>query len=253
MSVRGLAASELTKARTLRAMPILAAVAVLATWPMAWTNAASGADIPADDPRLFSSVPIPTEYQGFEMAGFGYVLIVALGALWAGGEHGAGRQIRSTLLASPRRVPVFVVSAALLAVVTAVVASLTMWGAIVITHASSGGDVAPWRLTPAIWAHLGGVTLAWVLTALMAFAIGSLARTAILPLILLLPLVVGIGDLLAGAWAGARFLPVTAGAAMYSDPAAGAYLPPVVGGLVQAAWAVVLLGVALVVFARRDA
>ncbi|WP_052129099.1 hypothetical protein [Clavibacter michiganensis] len=253
MSLRNLAAAELTKARTLRAIPVLAAVAVLATWPMAWTNAASGADIPADDPRLFSSVPIPTEYQGFEMAGFGYVLIVALGALWAGGEHGAGRQIRSTLLASPRRVPVFVVSAALLAGVTAVVASLTMWGAIVITHASSGGDVDPWRLTPPIWAHLGGVTLAWVLTALMAFAVGSLARAAILPLILLLPLVVGIGDLLAGAWAGARFLPVTAGAAMYSDPAAGAYLPPVVGGLVQAAWAVVLLGVALVVFARRDA
>ncbi|MFT2752144.1 hypothetical protein [Clavibacter sp. Sh2088] len=253
MSVRGLAASELTKARTLRAIPVLAAVAVLATWPMAWTNAASGADIAPDDPRLFSSVPIPTEYQGFEMAGFGYVLIVALGALWAGGEHGAGRQIRSTLLASPRRVPVFVVSAALLAVVTAIVAFLTMWGAIVITHASSGGDVDPWRLTPAIWAHLGGVTLAWVLTALTAFAVGSLARTAILPVILLLPLVVGIGDLLAGAWAGARFLPVTAGAAMYSDPAAGAYLSPAVGGVVQAAWAAVLLGVALVVFVRRDA
>jgi ABC-2 type transport system permease protein len=253
MSVRHLAAAELTKARTLRAIPIVSGLAVLATWPLAWTNAASGAGIPSDDPRLFSSVPIPTEYQGFEMAGLGHVLIVALGALWAGGEHRAGRQIRSTLLATPRRASVFLVTSALLAAVTAVVAFLTMWGAVVITHASSGSGVDPGRLTPDIWAHLGGVTLAWVLTALMAFAIGSLARTAILPLVLLLPTAVGIGDLLAGAWAGARYLPVTAGAAMHSDPAAGAYLPPVVGGLVQAAWALVLLGAALVVFVRRDA
>lgn len=37
------------------------------------------------------------------MAGFGYVLIVALAALWSGSEYGSGKQIRTTLLATPRR------------------------------------------------------------------------------------------------------------------------------------------------------
>ncbi|GMA27638.1 hypothetical protein [Arenivirga flava] len=129
---------------------------------------------------------------------------------------------------------------------------LTMWGTLVITHASGTTGVDPWALRPAIWANLGGVVLAWVLTALIAFAVGVLARSAILPLILIVPLVIGVGDLLAGLWSGAAWLPVAAGAALYSDPAAGTHLDPLAGGLVQAGWTLLLLGAAAVSFVRRD-
>lgn len=247
-----LARSESMKLFTARATGSLAAVAILGTWPMAWTNAASAVGVAPDDPRLFSSEPVPLEYQGFEMAGIGYVLVVALAAVWAGSEYGGGTQIRTTLLSTPQRLRVFLMKALLLALTVAVIAFLTMWGTLVITHAASYTGIDPWALNPAIWAHLGGVTIAWTLTALIAFAIGVLGRTAILPLILVVPFVIGIGDFLAGIWGGAKYLPTAAGAALFSDPASGIYLDPLAGGLIHTAWAVVLLTAAAVAFVRRD-
>lgn len=252
MTALALTRSEATKLVTSRSTWILALVTVLGTWPMAWINATSAAGVAPDDPRLFSAEPIPLEYQGFEMAGFGYVLVVALAALWAGSEYGAGRQIRTTLLATPLRLRVFIVKALLIAVAIAGVGFLTMAGAIVITHAAGSTGVEPWSLTPAIWANIGGVTMAWTLTALITFAVGTIARTAIVPLIILTPLVIGIGDFLAGLWDGAKYLPVAAGAALYSDPGGAAHLDPAIGGLVQAAWATALLTIAGVAFTRRD-
>lgn len=247
-----LSRSEITKLVTARPMWILALVTILGTWPMAWSNSASSADLDPNDPRLFSAEPIPLDYQGFEMAGFGYVLVVALAALWAGSEYGGGNQIRTTLLATPQRLRVFLVKTLLLTIAVAGIAFLTMWGTVVITHAAGGTGVDPWALNPAIWANLGGVVLAWTLTALIAFAVGVLARTAIMPLILLVPLVIGIGDFLAGFWDGAKFLPVAAGTALYSDPATGIHLDPLCGGIIQAVWAVALLTVAAITFVRRD-
>lgn len=244
--------SEATKLLSARSTWILSLITVFLTWPMAWTNSYSSGDLPPDSELLFSSVPIPPEYQGFSMAGFGYVLVVALAALWAGNEYGGSGQIRTTLLATPKRLRVFVVKAALLAILVALLAFLTMAGAIIITHLTEDSGIDPWRLTPTVWASIGGVTLAWVLTALIAFAVGTLARSAILPLILIVPLVIGVGDFLAGFWAGAKYLPTTAGSAMYSDPGGGHLLDPAVGGLVQAAWAGALLTAAAVTFVRRD-
>ncbi|WP_311245069.1 ABC transporter permease [Microbacterium sp. WCS2018Hpa-23] len=245
-------AAETMKLVSSRATWILVLVTILGTWPMALSNASSGVDLPADDPLLFSSEPIPLEFQGFEMAGFGYVLVVAISALWAGSEYGSGGQLRTTLLATPRRLRVFIVKVALLTVLVAATAFLTMWGTIAITHSAGQTSVDPWTLNEAIWSNLAGVTVAWVLTAVITFAIGTLARSAILPLILITPLVIGIGDFLAGLWDGARFLPITAGAAMHSDPASGTVLEPLTGGLVQAGWAASLLIAAAISFTRRD-
>lgn len=251
MTTLNLFLSESTKLFTSMSTWVLAGATILLTWPMALTNAGSS-DLPADDPRLFSSEPIPLEFQGFEMAGFGYVLVVALASLWAGSEYGGGKQIRTTLTATPKRGRVFIAKAILLAVTVAAIAFLTMAGTIIITHAVSNSDLNTWQLSPEIWANIGGVTIAWTLTALIAFAVGTLARTAILPLILITPLVIGIGDFLASFWDGARFLPVAAGAAMYSDPASGSYLPALTGGAVQALWALALLVAAGITFTRRD-
>ncbi|WGW13244.1 hypothetical protein LWF01_05610 [Saxibacter everestensis] len=251
MTALNLFRSETTKLFTSMSTWIIAGVTILLTWPMALTNAGA-AELPADDPRLFSSEPIPLEFQGFEMAGFGYVLVVALAALWAGSEYGGGKQIRTTLTATPKRGRAFIAKAILLAVTVGAIAFLTMAGTIIITHAVSNSGLNPWLLSPAIWANIGGVSLAWTLTALIAFAVGTLARTAILPLILITPFVIGIGDFLAGIWDGARYLPVAAGAAMYSDPGSGSYLDPFTGGAVQGLWALVLLIAAGIVFSRRD-
>lgn len=244
--------SEARKLATTRAVWVLALLAALGTWPMAWSNGASAAGLPVDSELLFSAVPIPVDYAGFEMAGFGHVLVIALAALWAGSEYGAGGQIRTTLLATPRRTRVFMTKAALLAALVAAVGLVAMVGTLVITHAVGDTGIDPWRLTPAIWARIAGVALAWTLIALVTFAIGVLARSAIAPLILVVPLAIGLGDFLAGLWEGARFLPTTAGAALYSDPETGPFLGALEGGLVLGGWAAALLLLAGVVFARRD-
>lgn len=252
MSALPLLRAESTKLFTARATGVLAVVAVLGTWAMSWTNAASGVGVAPDDPRLFSAEPVPVELHGFEMAGFGYVLVVALAALGAGSEYGGGRQIRTTFLATPRRLRVFLVKTLLLAATVAVIAATTMWGTVVITHAVEDTGVDPWRLSPTIGSNLGGVTIAWTCTALIAFALGVLARTAILPLILVVPLVIGVGDFLVGLWAGAKYLPVAAGAALSSEAGTETHLDAFTGGVVLAAWTVVLLGAAAIAFVRRD-
>ena len=244
--------SEAMKLLSARSTWIIAIVAILGTWPMAWTNSASTADLPADSELLFSSTPIAPEYQGFDMAGFGYVLVVILASLWAGSEYGDGKQIRTTLLATPKRLRVFCTKAAILALLIAIIAFATTTGTIIITHSAGDSGIDPWALTPLIWANIGGVTLAWTLTALIAFAVGTMARTMVLPLILIVPLVIGIGDFLAGFWDDAKYLPTNAGAAMYSDATAGLHLPPVLGGLVQVGWAALLLTVSAIAFSRRD-
>lgn len=251
MSLLPLLRSESTKLYTAPSTWIIAAVTILGTWPQAWSNA-SAYTLSSDDPRLFGE-PVPPEFYGFSMAGFGYTFIVVLGALWAASEYGGTRQIQATLTATPRRGRVFAVKAAWLAITTAVIAFLTMGVAIMITHAATDDGMHPILLTPKIWTLIGGLVASWTLTALIAFALGTLARTAIVPLIALMPLVVGLGSFLAGIWDLAGYLPVVAGDTLYSPPGATAVLDPAVGGLVHASWAVILVGIAGIAFTRRDA
>ena len=250
MNIGNLIRSESTKFFTAPSTWIIAAVTILGTWPQAWSNAAAYS-LPADDPRLFGE-PVPVAYQGFSLEGFGYVFVVVLGALWAASEYGGTNQINTTLTATPRRGRVVIVKMLLLAVTTALIALLSMGGAIMITHAATDNGINPILLTPEIWALIGGLVLSWTLTALIAFALGTLARTAIVPLIVLMPLVIGLGSFLAGIWNVASYFPVTAGSAMYAVPGASD-LDPLLGGVVHAAWAAVLVLVASVAFTRRDA
>lgn len=251
MSLVHLVRSESTKLFTTPSTWIIAAVTILGSWPQAWSNA-TAYTLSSDDPRLFGE-PVPPEFYGFSMAGFGYTFIVVLGALWAASEYGGPRQIQTTLTVTPRRGRVFAVKAAWLAITTAVIAFLTMGVAIMITHAAADDVINPILLTPKIWALIGGLVASWTLTALIAFALGTLARTAIVPLIALMPLVVGLGSFLAGIWAPARYLPVVAGDALYAAPGGAVGLDPAVGGLVHAAWSLVLVAIAGVAFTRRDA
>ncbi len=251
MTMVNLIRSESTKLFSAPSTWILAAVTILGTWPQAWSNA-SAYSLSSDDPRLFGETP-PPEFYGFTMAGFGYTFIVVLGALWAASEYGGTRQIATTLTATPRRGRIIAVKAALLAVTTAVIAFLTMGGAIMITHAAADDGIHPILLTPRIWELIGGLTAAWTLTALIAFALGTLARTAIVPLLVLLPLVVGLGSFLAGIWNVVAYFPITSGSALYTPPGSAGVLEPGLGGLVHLAWALVLLAAAGLAFTRRDA
>jgi ABC-type transport system involved in multi-copper enzyme maturation permease subunit len=189
---------------------------------------------------------------------FASIAIAALGVMTITGEYSTGA-IRGSLLAVPRRTPVLVAKAVLLAVVTYVtmlVASLASFG-VTMTILSSKGISAALGDTGVLRVLLGAPAYLAVV-ALLGLAVGALLRstpagiTTLLGVLLVLPplafLLPGkLGDTLS------HWLPSNAGqqvTLVTPDPSG---LAPWLGLGVAAAYAVVLLVVAAVMLRRRDA
>ena len=149
---------------------------------------------------------------GYAQAGF-----LILGVLAVASEHQAGGQIRTTLLAMPRRLRLYAGKTVALAAATLPVAL-----------AAAAGD-------PAATAYL-------VSTTLLAFAAATLVRQAVPAVLVVLGLYFTASPLLRGRWAGlGAYLPDTAGWADPRDLTA------------TAAWTACLLAIAAWSFHRRDA
>ncbi|MEU4473664.1 hypothetical protein [Micromonospora sp. NPDC023888] len=159
---------------------------------------------------------------GYTQAGF-----LVLGVLAATSEYQDGDQIRATLLAMPRRLPLQAAKALALAALTLPVAAATA-----ATSTLPAGGVA-W--TPVATAYL-------TLTALLAAAVASAVRRALPAAIALLGLYFVAGPLLrAGSSASAAYLPDTAA------------LDPSHGAAATIAWTLSALTLAALIFRRRDA
>jgi ABC-2 type transport system permease protein len=172
--------------------------------------------------------------------------------------------IRSTLAAVPTRVPVLAAKAIVLAVLTVVVASVSIALAYVVTMPL----LADLELVPALdeartWQVFGGTVYFLVAAGLFALGVGTLLRssaaaiTVALTVLLLLPGVLGFISL---DWVQTivDYLPLPAsgaflGGAEDSLSSAGEELSAVTGFLVIAAYAVVPLIAGAVVLRRRDA
>ena len=159
---------------------------------------------------------------GYTQAGF-----LVLGVLAATSEYEEGDQIRATLLAMPRRLPLLGAKALALAALTLPVAAATA------ATSTLPADGAAW--TPAATAYL-------TFTTLLAAAVASAVRRAVPAAILLLGLYFVAGPLLR-----ARF---SASAAWLPDTAA---LDPSHGATATVAWTFSALTLAALTFRRRDA
>ncbi len=158
----------------------------------------------------------------YTQAGF-----LVLGVLAASSEYEEGGQIRTTLLASPRRLPLQAVKALTLAVVTLPVAATTA-----ATSALPAGE-ATW--TPAATAYL-------TLTTLLGAAFATVVRRSVLAVILLLGLYFIAGPLLRAWFAtSAAYLPDTAA------------LDPSRGAAATVGWTLCALALTALTFHRRDA
>lgn len=159
---------------------------------------------------------------GYTQAGF-----VVFGVLAAASEHQGGDQFRATLLAMPRRLPLFAAKMLTLAAVTAPFAAL-------VAGSSTMPAGQPGR-APAATAYL-------TLTTLLAAAVGGLVRRAEAAAVLLLSAYFVVGPLLrAGAPASAVYLPDTAA------------LDPSRGAAATAVWTALALVLGAVAIRRRDA
>ncbi|WP_255491775.1 ABC transporter permease [Actinotalea sp. JY-7876] len=262
-----LVASEWIKLRSLRstwwslgvAAAFLVAFAVLQTWGT------------STDPLNFGS-GVSQSGASFVTGGWFLVQLVVcvLGALLITGEYGTG-QIRSTLSAEPRRIPVL--AAKLVVLFGTVFAAMTVAAAIGWAGASPWFDTIGVSIDltdPSDLRVLLGTPLYLATVAALAFAFGALLRNsaaAIATVLGLLLVVENVFSLIPGRFIelAGPFLPSRAGSlvlqddssldahVMWSEMSDVAALGPWQGWAVLAAWVAVLLTVAAVLLRRRDA
>jgi ABC-type transport system involved in multi-copper enzyme maturation permease subunit len=255
-------AAELRKAVTLPATWVALAVTLLGSVGVTVLNAVatrSALDSGERESRAFVSV-FETAYAA---APLGTVGAVVIGVVVMSSEYtanrtdaGSGRQITATLAASPHRTRVLVAKALTVVLLVVVAAAATIPAGVGIARLIiGGGSPGTVALDDALLRTLGA-TLYWTLTGLIALAITVLARSGIIPLVVLIAnsSLVSVSLLLTSITPLAHWLPDMAGRRLFgglSTVEGGLDAGP--GALVMAAWAVALLAVAGVVFSRRDA
>ncbi len=239
--------AELTKAFTLRSIQGTLIAAILAPPALAL---ASGL---AFDPATAAGASFPIESHGFETAGFGQPLVILLAALITGTEYLDG-QLRTTLLATPYRGRVLTAKLVVVAGAAALIGLISTTAAVIMKHAALGTHgLAVTDFTAGMAWNLLGVVANYVLISLIAAAITMLARTFIVTLVVLVPLVLGLTISLVSIFPILKYLPDLAGLQLLTGYPDIGLLDPISGGLVMAGWVGALVAAAALVFHRRDA
>lgn len=238
--------AELTKTFTLRSIRVALVTALVVPPALSW---ASGL---AFDPDAVAGASFPIESHGFETAGFGQPLVILLAALIVGSEYLDG-QLRTTLLALPRRGRALGAKLIVITVLAALIGLIATSAAVLFKHAILGEHgLAPHQFTIGMAWNLVGVAVNYALMALIAAAITVLARTLIVTLVVLVPLVLGLTVSLLAAIPMLRYLPDLAGLQLLTAYPGIGLLDPIPGALVMAGWAGLLIAAASVVFVKRD-
>lgn len=201
---------------------------------------------------------------------FGALIVGVLGVIVIAGEYGTG-MIQSTVTAVPRRLPVLLAKALVLAVATFVVSAVAFAITVPVSVSLLAGNGVAVRLDdPQYWiALLGGVGYL-VLVGLVAFSIGALLRStaggigATLGLLLVAPLAMSF--LPTGTENIGMLLPSLAGDVLLSYPTEQSWVDlaapsggsdwitePWQGGLILVAWVAVLFTAAAALLKQRDA
>ena len=236
--------AEFTKTLTLRSIRATLAAALIVPAALAL---ASGL---AFDPARGTQFPL--ESHGFETAGFGQPLVILLAALITGTEYLDG-QLRTTLIATPKRGRVLSAKLLIVAGLSAVIGWVGIGASVLIKHAALGAHgLALDQFTAGMGWNLFGVGINYALIALIAAGITIIARTFIVTLVVLVPLVLGITISLVGVIPLLKYLPDLAGIQLLMPYPGVGVLEPLPGGIVMTLWAVVLIGVAWGFFRTRD-
>lgn len=254
--------AELRKAVSLPASWVAVAVTLLGSVGVTVLNAVAARtalDSGAPESRGFSSA-FETAYAAVPLGTVGAVVIgvVVMSSEYAANstDAGGGRQITATLAAVPRRAGLLVAKALTVVLLVALIAAVTIPAAAGVARLVIGaGPPETVGLADALVRSLGAA-LYWTLTGLIALAITTLARSGIIPLVVLITnsSLVSVSLLLTNLTPLAHWLPDLAGRRLFVGmPTVDGGLDAVPGALVMAAWTAALLGVAGVVFSRRDA
>ncbi|WP_026533609.1 ABC transporter permease [Arthrobacter sp. H14] len=259
--------SEWIKVRTLRSTTVLLILTVVAMVGFGALNA-WGTTISAE---FSSDVPPEAQAQMAETGGiqgmaysippsgvaFGQLLFGSLAVVLIASEYATG-MIRSTLVAAPQRIKALLAKVLVITVVAFVVGVLSALITYFVAQPILAGEELDYALSvdgliPSIINT--GTFLA--LVAIMGMSIGALLRNSaggivtIVALLMVLPIVFQLipNDFFQETM---QYLPSSAGTQLVSVQTADDALTQLQGGLVMAAWALVLLIAACLTIRRRD-
>ena len=263
MTLARTVAAELRKTITLPAPLVAIGIALLGSLGITLLNASYARAALAGNPNFagFETSPVET---AFAAAPLGVVGAIVLGVVAFSSEYsansvdaGGGRQITTTLTATPQRLTLLAAKALTLLVVITLTAIVTTGLSLVLAHVATG-PVPGHDDAAEVLGRVLGVAVYWSLMGLIALAVTVFARSGVIPLIVLIAnsSVVSLSFLLLQVTPLARFLPDLAGIRLFARESFAALddvLDPLTGGLVMGAWALGLLLVSAVVFTRRDA
>jgi ABC-2 type transport system permease protein len=255
--------AELRKLLSLRASLVAAGLCFVAAPAIAALNGNSmRTRLAAGDTSSLSHWSVAE--GGFEAVMFAVIAGIVLGVVIMSSEYtanagdvGGGRQILATLTSVPRRGLLLAAKAGALTLATVLLSSATIFTGIVVGQALLGPfGLSPWQAAGELGWRLPGAVFYCVCTALIAFAVTTITRSGVVPLIVLIvnSSLIPVSFLLSKVTSWAKFLPDAAGIHLFARGTAFTeQLPPLVGATVLTAWTVLGLVVGVVAFVRRDA
>lgn len=247
-------ASEWIKFTTLRSTWILLAVTIVLTagLPILFASVIGTASVQRRA-EITANGLSGVVFNGMSIA---QLIIGALAVLFLSSEYTTG-MIRSTMTAVPTRLPVLAAKAVIIAVVSYVVTTVSVYIAFLIAAPILKGDGMALTVTGDVTRSylLAGVYVAGI--SLIGLALAELLRnsaggiTALAGLVFVLPVVFELIPVDFFTQVG-KYLPAAAGKHLYATQIPSGDLTQLQGGLVLAAWVVVLMIAAAVSMKRRD-
>lgn len=255
--------AELRKLLSLRASLVAAALCLVVAPAIAVLNGNTmRSRYAGGDPRAMTDWPVAE--SGFEVVMLAVVAGVVLGVVSMSSEYtanaadvGGGRQILATLTSVPHRGALLLAKAGALTLATALLSSTSIGAAIVVGQAALGPfGISPWQAAGELGWRLPAAVFYCVCMALIAFAVTTVTRSGLIPLIVFIvnTSMVSVSLLLSKVTSWAKFLPDAAGLHMFAgNTAFTEHLPPVTAAVVLTAWTALGLAIGAVAFIRRDA
>ena len=160
---------------------------------------------PETNPDLAEALP------PFDVTLFGVFIMIILGSIY-GAEEYKGLAIRTSLLSVTNRSTFLVSKTLVWLIFSFIISFLSIFLTINMTHYVLGQDgLLLFLLNGTVWFYIFLASIAWTLLGLLAYIMALTFKTAIVPLLFLLPQVYNLGTFLANYISVAKFLPVALG------------------------------------------
>lgn len=206
---------------------------------------------PETNSCLLEAIP-PIEYLGFDVIPFGLMPMIVLGALYGANEY-KKHSMRTTLLTNGKKGVVLSSKIVVISIFSFVISLVSIFAANAITHVVLGNEgLNPLMLSPVVWKQIMFSTFSWTALTVLAFVIGFVFRTAIVPLLFLIPQAYNLGNLLAEKFAFAKYLPVALGNGLIATSPKALTKTPGENVVFLLLWVVVIGTAAYLRFYRSD-